>query len=284
VLVVVGTAVAGALALPNALRWADADPYAETARNVLNYEEGSGQGRLVQYRTSLGIVADAPLLGAGPGNWPVAYPAHAAPGDPSMSGGEAGRTTNPWPSSDLVALVSERGLLGALLLALAWAGLALRALRALWAAGTSEDALRAVALLALLASALVVGAFDAVLLLPWPTLLFWAAAGALWPAEEVPAVRVGPWVRAVALAVLALAAGAAAVRSTGQLAAMAYYTSADAYAELERAARLDPGNYRLRLRLAQRAGDRETRCRHALAAHALFPHAAAAERLARRCT
>jgi hypothetical protein len=94
---------------------------------------------------------------------------------------------------------------------------------------------------------------------------------------------VAPAVRVAALAALALAAGAAAVRSTGQIAAMAYYAADGPYAELERAALLDPGSYRLRLRLAQRAGDREARCRHALAAHTLFPHAVAAERFARRC-
>ena len=279
----VAAGVTAALTLPNALRWTSDDPYLDTARNVVNYEEGSGRGRLVQYRTSLGIVWDDPLLGAGPGNWPVAYPGHAAPGDPSMSPHEAGRTTNPWPSSDLVALVTERGLAGALLLALAGAGLAVGTWRGLRAAATPEAALRALTLLALLGAAVVVGAFDAVLLLAWPTLLFWAAAGALWAPETTPALPVAPWVRAAALAVLALAAGVAAVRSTGQVAAMAYYTADGGYAELERAARLDPGNYRLRVRLAQRAGDREARCRHAQAAHALFPHAATAARLARRC-
>ena len=278
VLLVAAAGVAAALVLPNALVWTSDDPYRETAQNVLNFEEGSGQGRLVQYRTSLGIVAEDPVLGAGPGNWPVAYPAHAGPGDLSMSRHEAGRTTNPWPSSDWVALLTERGLVGALLLALAWLGLALGSARALRRAETSESGLRALTLLALLGGTAAVGLFDAVLLLPWPTVVFWAAAGALWTGETAPSLVVPPSVRGAVLALLALAAGLAAVRSGGQIAAMALYT---ADRDLERAAQLDPGNERVRVRLAQRGG--ETGCAHALAAHALFPHAATAERLARRC-
>src|SRR5690606_10442694 len=57
----VAAGVTAALTLPNALRWTSDDPYLDTARNDVNYEEGSGRGRLVQYRTSLGIVWDDPL-------------------------------------------------------------------------------------------------------------------------------------------------------------------------------------------------------------------------------
>lgn len=278
VVFLLGAAGAGAaLVLPNALQWASDDPYRETAQNVLNFEEGSGQGRLVQYRTSLGIVADDPVLGAGPGNWPVAYPGHAGPGDPSLSG-EAGRTANPWPSSDGVALLTERGLVGALLLVLAGVGLALGGVRALRRAETPEAGLEALTLLALLAGTATVGLFDAVLLLPWPTFIFWAAAGALWRGETIPALAVPPGARVAVLAVVALVAGLAAARSTGQLAAMALYT---ADRDLERAAQLDPGNYRVRVRLAQRGGS--GRCAHALVARDLFPYAATAQRLARRC-
>jgi hypothetical protein len=53
-------------------------------------------------------------------------------------------------------------------------------------------------------------------------------------------------------------------------------------ASLERAAVVDPGNYRLRLRLA-RMGKRKERCAHALAARALYPHADAARAAARGC-
>jgi O-antigen ligase len=99
--------VAAALALPNALQWRSDNPYLESVRGVANYQEGSGRGRLVQYERSLAMTLDNPLLGVGPGNWPVEYPAHAAPRDPSLDTSEPGTTWNPWPSSDWVASFSR---------------------------------------------------------------------------------------------------------------------------------------------------------------------------------
>ena len=200
-----------------------------------------------------------------------------------MDRSEAGRTTNPWPSSDIVALLSERGLVGFLLFALAAASLVLVTWRGLWTAPDAEAGTRALILAAVLAATATVGAFDAVLLLAWPTLFVAAAVGALWPVG-VAEVRVPTWARAAALIVLILGAGASAVRSIEQTVAMALYTSDETRADLERAAHLDPGNYRVQLRLAQRSrNDREARCRYARAAYGLFPHAAEAARLARRC-
>jgi O-antigen ligase len=275
--------VGAALTLPNALRWASDAPYLETAAGVANYREGSGRGRLIQYGTSLRMTLADPLLGVGLGNWPVIYPAFAEPGNPAMDRSEAGRTANPWPSSDIVALLSERGLIGFLLFAAAAGGIVVVAWRGLRKAPDVEAGVRALALCTLLAATATVGAFDAVLLLAWPTLLVAAAVGALWP-EGATEVRVPGWARAVALLVLTLSAGAAAVQSARQTAAMSLYTADETHADLERAARLDPGNYRVHLRLAQRSrNDPEARCRYAQAAHDLFPHAAEAARLARRC-
>ena len=296
-----------ALWLPNALQWRSNDPYRETARSVTNYREGSGRGRLIQYQRSLVMVLHNPVWGVGPGNWPVVYPAHAARRDPSMSGRHQGRTSNPWPSSDVVAFVSERGFVGFLPFALALLLLAGRSLRALWQRANRQEALHACALLALLAGTLVCGLFDAVLLLAWPTLIVFAAAGALWPATSppapdeavapspVPALPAAPpvppaspaprtraWQPALALLVLAAVSGGAAFLSASQVAAMALFSGSPDRATLEKAAALDPGNYRIRLRLAQR-GPRASRCEHARAAHVLYPHDATAERLARRC-
>ena len=55
---------------------------------------------------------------------------------------------------------------------------------------------------------------------------------------------------------------------------------------MEQASRLDPGSYRIHLRLARSLrgrGTRDRRCQHAEAAHNLFPHAEAAAAQARRC-
>ena len=49
------------------------------------------------------------MLGVGPGNWPVHYPRYMSPGDPSFDADDM-IPTNPWPSSDWMALLAERGL------------------------------------------------------------------------------------------------------------------------------------------------------------------------------
>ncbi|MGH7445705.1 MAG: O-antigen ligase family protein, partial [Longimicrobiales bacterium] len=187
---VVGAAgIAAALLVPNALDWTSDNPYLESMRDVANYEEGSGRGRLVQYRQSLAMAAAHPLLGVGPGNWAVAYPEHAASNDPSMSNSSAGMTSNPWPSSDWVAVIAERGFPAALLLVLAVMGIAVSGLQRLISAASAHDALRATTLLATLLGACVSGMFDAVLLLALPTLLVWAAVGVLY---EPAASRLAP--------------------------------------------------------------------------------------------
>lgn len=220
ILIVLGAGVAGSLLLPNTLRWVSDSPYLESVRELANYQEGSGRGRLVQYGRSLRMAADRPLLGVGPGNWSVEYPDYAAPGDPSLSRSQPGTTANPWPSSDWVAFVSERGIPAAALLALAFLGLVLGAVRRLRRARDAEEGLAGGALLATLAATLIAGAFDAVLLLGLPTLVVWAALGALWSAE--PGHRPRPhwqgWAAAGLLVILALGAGAGAFLSAVRLA------------------------------------------------------------------
>lgn len=279
--VVVGSGVL-ATTLPNTLDWRSDAPYLETAQGVLNYQEGSGQGRLVQYRRSLTLVQQRPLWGIGPGNWPVAYPSIAPPGDPSMSGSRAGMTSNPWPSSDAVALLSERGLLGATLWALFVVGLVVACWRSLRREADADQAAGTVMLMAVGAGVAVTGAFDAVLLLAWPVLFVAMVAGVLLPAERAVEVSVPRWLRVAVLAVFVVGATAGAVRSASQWTAMALYQADTTRTALERAASLDPGNYRVHLRLAQRTRG-SARCPHALAATVLFPHAETARRLARRC-
>jgi len=286
-------AVAAALIIPNSLRWRSRNPYLESVQHVAEYQEGSGRGRLIQYERSLLLAARHPLFGVGPGNWAVAYPARVPASDPSLSDSEAGMTFNPWPSSDWIAFVSERGLLAAICIALALIGLAL-------------SGLREPALFATIAAAVVAGLFDAVLLLPVPAFLFWAAEGAISAAES-PSPRLRgegaaerrmrgdphPALRAtlsrtageghsrevrwfVVLPVIVLVAIGVA-RSTAQLVAMDMYTTGSS---LTRAATIDPGNYRVQLHLA-RSG--KHRCEHARAAHDLYPSARAAAEIARGC-
>jgi O-antigen ligase len=307
VLGVGAAAVAGAVLLPNSLRWRSESPYLESIRALTEHREGSGRGRLVQWQQSVRMTLAHPLLGVGPGNWAVEYPANVRRGDPSLDGRSPGMTANPWPSSDWVAFLSERGPVAVLLLLAAFALIAWRALLHLLRADDPDDALAAAALLATLAAALVAGAFDAVLLLALPALLVWTTLGALAPVDTdtvasptavanaqlddpqpVPPPTTLPRRRwrfrpGLALLILALAGGAATARSAGALAAMRIHDTRSDLESLRRAARLDPGNYRLQLRLARAERGREARCRYALAANALYPYAQAARQLSRGC-
>ena len=101
-------------------------PYLDSAAGLVNYKEGSGRGRLVQYTNSLQMTEAHPLLGVGPGNWPVVYPKYASRNDPSIAQDE-GMTSNPWPSSDWVAYLSERGAIGLAALIVVLVGLLRRA-------------------------------------------------------------------------------------------------------------------------------------------------------------
>jgi O-antigen ligase len=216
----------------------------------------------VQYQQSLKMALAHPVLGVGPGNWPVAYPEFAKRYDPSMDDNEAGMTTNPWPSSDWIAYVSERGIAATILLAIGFVLIAFR---------RSEDPLIDITRFATLAGAGATGALDAVLLLAAPAFIVWAALGAL-ETRQPPTDNRQP-----ALALLIFITLLGIVRSASQWAAIEVSKTS-----LDAAARIDPWNYRLRLRLAHR-GKRAVRCEHARAAHALFPHAEEARSLARDC-
>ena len=269
--------VALSLVLPNALHWHGKNPYLESVQRVAEYSEGSGRGRLVQYGRSLLLAVRHPLFGVGPGNWPVEYPAHVPANDPSLDQTNAGMTSNPWPSSDWIACIAERGIAAFVLLALVFVRFATSGLRQLKQAIDVQEGLAAAALLGIVAGAAVAGTFDAVLLLAVPAFLVWTALGALWIPEETsprPA-----WGFAVPV-ILALSIYGA-VRSTAQLMAMNIYATHNDRASLVRAARIDPGNFRLRLRLARVGG--HARCENASAAHALFPSARVAADAARGC-
>jgi hypothetical protein len=268
-----------ALFLPNRLDWRSGSPYSDTMRDLTNYREGSGHGRLIQYRNTLRLAAIDPVFGTGPGNWPVKYPLVTTPGDPSFAGRDP-MPTNPWPSSDWVALVAERGAVGALLLLAAFAVMGLTALRRLRSTDPAE-ARRAVVLLGVLAATLVTGAFDAVLLLAPPTLFMWTAAGLLLPPTGAP-VSLSPSARRRLVPLLLVFGVAAAIRSAGQLAAIVTAGPGWPVERLTRAVRYDPGSYRLHLMIAQRTGCAEARA-HARAAAGLFPLLPAPRRRLGQC-
>ena len=268
-----------ALILPNRLDWKSRSPYRDSLRDVLNYRAGSGHGRLVQYRNSLKLVREDPLLGTGPGNWFVDYPTVTSPGDPSFGGADP-IPTNPWPSSDWVALVVERGPAAALL----WiATLACFGVVALRRARDPAHGAAAIAALGVMAAFSVEGVFDAVMLLAPPTLISAAALGALLPATRpvgrIPvSVRRSRWLLGFSVLTVPLL-----VRTAGETTAVVTAGSGYPISRLEEAVRFDPGNYRLHLHLALRSGCSASGRLHALRAAELLPNHPWSRRLLARC-
>ncbi|MEI7529287.1 MAG: O-antigen ligase family protein [Elusimicrobiota bacterium] len=246
----VAAGILAALTLPNTLEWKSDSPYLDTVTGVVNYQKGSGHGRLVQYGRTLRLAAAHPLLGVGPGNWAVAYPKFVEDFDRSIDY-HSGTTVNPWPSSDWMAIVSERGVPALAALLLAFLGLLRGAWRRAEEAAGADDYMEGLALAAALVVTGIVACFDAVLLLPAPAFIAWALFGALAPAAPVLRyAELSPLVRRRLVQVVALVGAAAVLRSSGQVAAMALYSKAHTAAQFRHAVWLDPANPRIRARWA----------------------------------
>ncbi len=287
VLVLAGIALAGlllALALPNRLNWRSDSPYLDSLAGVANYKEGSGRGRLIQYGNTLEMAVDHPVLGVGPGNWPVHYPKYMSPGDPSFDAGDV-IPTNPWPSSDWMAMLAERGLPASLLLLSVGGSIALGAWARVRSGTRRTPALNDLTIVATLIAIVVVGAFDAVLLLPTPTFFAWTVVGALAStARPIGEIALPPRTRRRLLVALAIVGGLLLARSVSQVAAMAL--SAGSRDAMEWATRIDPSSYRLHMLLARhwRAEGRCDRGRpHAERARDLFPNHPAPRVVLRAC-
>jgi hypothetical protein len=274
-----------ALVLPNRLNWRSDSPYLESLTSVANYKEGSGRGRLIQYRNTLSMAADHAILGVGPGNWPVFYPRYMSPADPSFDHDDI-IPTNPWPSSDWMAVAAERGFVAGVLLVLVGISIALGAWARVRVGARKVPALTDLAIVATLLAVTVVGAFDAVLVLPVPTLFAWTIIGVLAssarPIRELP---LAPRARRVALAGVALVGLVFVGRSAAQTLAMGVFSGGDR-ADMARAAAIDPGSYRIRMLLA-RSWARAGRCDRAIPlardARELFPNYPAPRELLRAC-
>ena len=184
--------VVAAVALPEPLEWKSDSPYLDSATGLVNYKEGSGRGRLVQYSNSLrhdrGASAARRRTGQLAGGLPEVRVAQ-------RSVDVAGRRADVQSVAEQrlgrvpVGARRDRGS-GCSLAAMLGAVRARRS--AICGAGEraiGERVLTAIALVGTLAATAVVGAFDAVLLLAAPTFLVWTLAGALAPPPARGAAR-----------------------------------------------------------------------------------------------
>jgi O-antigen ligase len=273
-----------ALLLPNQLEWKSDNPYLDSLVGVANFREGSGHGRLVQWENTLRMARDHMVLGVGPGNWQVYYPRYTTPGDPAYDSGDP-IPTNPWPSSDWVALLAERGLLATACLAAALGVLVVVGWKRSRQHHAGPEGLAGLAMVSVVLVTIVTGAFDAVILLAAPTIIMWTALGALRPAPRqlvtVPegAARTTMW---AAAGVGSLFAARSALTALAILVA----GNGSSRTGLVWASRLDPGDYRLHMLLARKPGP-EGACaavrEHATDAHDLFPYHEAPKRALRVC-
>ncbi len=288
--IVAAAGVVLALVLPNRLNWTSDSPYLDSVRGVVAYNSGSGRGRIIQYRNTFHIVEAHPLLGVGPGNWPVYYPDFATHNDPSLSHDDR-TTANPWPSSDWATLIAERGTVAVVALLLAFVGIIANAFQSTRGSSANNPAARDPFLpVAVTATILVmgaVGAFDAVLILAAPTFIVWAALGAIgasgrsrWEWSPRPGSR-----RLIGLAAT-VPLFVFSLRSAGAAIAMQTFGSGQRLSSVERAAMLDPGSYRIQLRLAILALNSRgctTARPYAGRAAGMLPAAEAPRRILARC-
>lgn len=274
-----------AIALPNSLNWKSDSPYLDSAKGMVEYKKGSGRGRVAQYENSLQMAAENPVLGVGPGNWPVQYTKFAPANDRSIT--DDGMTANPWPSSDWMAFTSERGFVAALALLSVFILLFFSAFRKWEWLDDCELVLARLVLAGTITAAMVVSAFDAALLLAAPALLVWSVAGAASGAgrsitEPEAATPQRRWVLMLIFVVTCFAIA----RSGTQIVAMYQVGDGGLRSGWMRGAIWDPGSYRINQRVAELYANRG-RCtaarRYALRARDLFPNAAAPRRILRRC-
>jgi hypothetical protein len=201
-------------------------------------------------------------------------------------------TANPWPSSDWVAFVSERGFAPTLALLGLFTILFFGALRR-WSQLKDPEAVLAQCVLAgTIVATMVVSAFDVVLLLAAPSFLVWSILGATSGIPDTSGARRGrevtisPRALAVAASVVILVVLASAARSVTQAMAMSMVGRGSLTAGWVSGAMWDPGNYRINVRVAQlysRRGHCNVARGYARQASSLFPHSPEAKRITRSC-
>jgi hypothetical protein len=237
--------VAIAVSLPTTLRWRSAHPYQDSLVHLVDRSTPSAAGRLVQYATTWRMASANAGLGVGPGNWAAQYLSYAERGDRTVRHGLT--PVNRLPNSDLLGFAAERGLvafgaLGYLAFLLARRGGPSGSLRTL-----RRATLLAVAIMASLDAVLQTPA--ALLIVAW--VLGTSSASTVRERARAGSSTVQPQSSRMAFAVVAIALAGASVPAASRIAALQLASHARGSDDLDRAARLDPGDVGLRLSAAE---------------------------------
>jgi hypothetical protein len=214
----------------------------------------------------------------------VRYPKFAPVSDKSFA--DNGMTANPWPSSDWVAFLSERGAVATVSLLAFFAAMFFGSLRKWKSIPDNEGVLLRIALATTIVAAIVVSLFDAVLLLAAPAFLVWLIIGAASSAPQIqPSPESPKGMRSILLTFLVMAVLDVA-RSATQVTAMWNVGAGGRTAGWVAGAIWDPGSFRINQRVAELYANRG-QCAKARpyirTARALFPSSPMARRTARRC-
>ncbi|HET8622795.1 MAG TPA: O-antigen ligase family protein [Gemmatimonadales bacterium] len=281
-----GIGILLALQLPNALRWTSKTPYLSSLKALVEYESGSGRGRLLQYSNTIRMIRDHPILGVGPANWSVAYASYAPPHDPSHKPDDVVPVWR-YPSGEWIGTVSEVGLPGAAMLLIAGCVFMREAWKRLRRRADSHAVLRGLTLACTLIALGCIGLVDPIIRTPAGGFLVFVVLGVFAPQPDAwLTIRQLGRNRMFRIACLVLGMGMGLALSGRQLAAGLMYGRQATPLQLTRAVAIHPGDYRAHALLAKAWVERD-RCDlarpHIDRARRLFPSATLPRRLRMQC-
>jgi O-antigen ligase len=276
----------GALVLPNRLGWS-VDDFVSSAVRISDFRSGTGRGRVIQASTTLRMVRESPLMGVGPGNWSVNYPAFASKDDPSVT---------PWnvypapriPRNDSLSLIAEFGILAGSLALTCLFGVS-RRMSALLKNGDFSQRLAGLTLFAVLVATICLGMVDPILRISplvgtvGLILGLGLSDGSVLATSGSCAPRPLRW---AILTFFGTAAAFFAVSSLGEIVALRSLRSFNSVGDLHRAIRFAPANVEARVALATvliRAGRCDLAVPHVKKAAQLQPYSQVPKALASRC-
>ncbi|MEX1256300.1 MAG: O-antigen ligase family protein, partial [Gemmatimonadota bacterium] len=269
---------------PNSLNWTSATPYRDSISSLLDHRSGSGAGRLVEYANTVGMIRDHPMLGVGPGNWRVHYPYYATENDPTLGIGH--EPVRRYGMSEWVSAAAERGLLSFLLLV--WFGGVLLIHWARQIAVESSPVVSyAFAGVTTLTAIVLIGVLDPVVQTPIGGFVVPILVGAYAPTLRMTRPRSLPGIvrrsLMAGLVLVGLFTSSFRIREVWAAWTYASHLTADA---LERAAKIAPGDFRVRILSAMvlvETGDCEAALPHLAVAREVYPTAAIVRDLRGRC-